>query len=197
MRGYGSDKRLPKEPDLTIEEADIYVIVGLALGMTHDQVGAWVCTLDYPNGITGRTVRNWNERKQPVYDRIRMRIVEKFNQAKEEFRQITRDEVKQELEALRHKAVTVRSRVLDHALKNSSDTAALSLGDRAAADLLDRDLGKAAQFHMVAGEVNHNHRIWGVPQPAALLEAQERDMADSEDLLSKLPADLVDAEIVQ
>lgn len=202
MRGYGKEAREKEEAAarqaaMTPDEADLQVIAALALGMTEDQAGAFVCTVLYPNGITGRTVRNWKNRKPVLYERNIVRIASRWNQAKEEFRQITRDELRVEIEKLRSKAVRVKGKALDHALLNDNDTAALALGNNAATDILDRDLGKATQPHRVDGEMVHTLRIWGSPQPAALLEQQDRDMIDAEDLLKELPGDVMEAEVVQ
>lgn len=197
MRSYGSERQ--KSGNEIFTEDDMYIIVGIATGMTHEQAGEFLATVRYPNGVSGRCVRNWQAAKREIYDRAILRIASRWKQLAEEFRQITRDELRGELEKLRHKAVRVKDKVLDHALTNASDTAALTLGDRAADSLIDRDLGRAAQTHRLEGKatVEHNLRIWGMPQPAGRLAAQDRDMEDSDDLLASVPAEVLEAEVVQ
>lgn len=193
MRGYGSGKGGPKP----LDETDIQIIAALSLGMTHEQAGAFVATVQFPHGVTGRTVRNRMAEKSELYDRNVLKIASRFTAAKEEFRQITRAELKSALEGMRHKAAVVKDKVLDHALANPSDTAALSLGEKAAESIIDRDLGRPKQVHEVSGEIEHNLRVWGHPQPAALLERQDRDMEESAKLLTALPGDVFEAEVVQ
>lgn len=192
MHRYGSHNK-PKEPEIT--EEDLYVIVGLALGMTHEQTGQFVCTLKFPTGITGRCVRNWlGGEKSELYARAIRKISTRWADAKEEFRKLTQAELRGEIERLRHKAIRVKETALDHALQNPNDTTAVSVGDKAADRLIDRDLGRATNVHKIEGELTHKHQIWGAAQPRALLESQERDIADSDDLLTSL--DIVEAEVL-
>jgi hypothetical protein len=178
------------------DELDVLLLAGLALGMTQEKAGKWAATPQFRDGVSDRTVRNRLEATAPTSERLLMKLSEAFRRKEEAFEELTRDAYKKKLETLRDKAYKVKERALDNALDSVNDTEALALGVKVADGVEDRDLGKASQVHKHEGSVIQNHVFWN-PQPVRALAEQEVDMLNSSRLLAALPADAIEAEVVQ
>lgn len=175
-----------------LDEIDFQIIVGLCLRKTQAEVGAWVSTPEKPAGISERTVRNRIEQKQVAYDRLRAHFGASLNQQRIEFEAITKQEYREKLETLRAKSVAVKELALDSALSGGS----LELGVKVADSIEDREFGKASQVHKHEGDVNVSHQVVWKPQDVRMLIRQERDIADSDDLLKFLPGEVLEGELV-
>jgi hypothetical protein len=181
--------------DKVFDEADVLIIVGRALGKTHEGVGKWVSTPTFATGVSEKTVRNRINDMGDAFDRLIGRISLEFSKRDTEFEQITKERYREKLAELRGKAVRVKEKALDHAIINDTDTDALSLGVKVADSLEDRDLGKATQVHKVNSD--HRHILMFNPQPVRKLIAQEVDMDDSRKLLESLGDDVLEAEVIE
>lgn len=186
---------MAKREELTFDELDVQIIAGLSLGMTQQATAKWVCTPDYPTGVTDRTVRNRLADKQIAFERLILHIARAFSRKEEEFEALTKEKYRERLERLRSKSVRVKELALDNALQSPNAVDSLALGVKVAESIEDRDFGKAKQVVEHDGDVNHNYILWTGVTPRQL-EAHQVDMDDSEDLLKALPGDVMDAEVV-
>lgn len=178
-----------------LDETDCQLISALALGMSQEEAGEWVRTPLHPNGISDRSIRNRMQDLPEIYERCIVKISEAFRRNKQEFEQITRQQFREKLEKLRDKSVRVKETALDQALSNPTSAEFLGLGVKVADSIEDRDFGKAKQ--VLSGEFHstHEHFVWTSQTKAELL-AQERDILESQKLLSSAPPDAIEAEVV-
>ena len=179
-----------------LDEIDLQIIVALCLGMNQESAGNWICTPDCPSGVSERTVRNRIARNRAAYDRLRQRLGEAFHRKEVEIEALSKDKYREKLADLRSKGFRVKEIALDQAIANPYHTDFLTLGVKVADSVEDRDFGKAKQIHEHEGDVNVNHRIWGKPQPAEVLAAQDADIASSQRLLAAVSADVLEGELV-
>lgn len=188
---------MPKRDDEKfLDELDVLIVAGLCLGMTQEAVGNWACTPTFPAGVSERTVRNRVAEHRETFDRLLFRVGLSFQRKQEEFEELTKAQYREKLAKLRSKGLRVKELGLDAAISNPTSVEHLNLGAKIAESLEDRDLGKATQVIDTSGEVRHDHYIWTSESPAELME-QERDMIESRKLLSAVPADVIEAELVQ
>lgn len=179
-----------------LDEVDFQVIYARSIGMTWDEAGRFVQTVGHPNGITEKTCRNRYKDNQLAFDRLISKFSGPIRAQMEEFKAITKDEYREKLAAMRAKGAKTKELALDYAISNPTDATALTLGVKVADSLEDREFGKASQVHKVSGEHTVNHLVFN-PQPVRQLAAQEVDMLNSKRLLDALPADVLEAEVVE
>jgi hypothetical protein len=165
--------------DIGPNERDTQIAIALAFGLSQEDTGKRVCTIDFPSGVTPRTVYNRVKTNGGYIDSVIKFVRTLRGEREQEVKQLNKTNVKAELETLLGEAVATLRK-------------ALAEGDvKAASEVLDRVLGKSSQVHKHEGDVNVNHRVW---QPERALVAQERDMLASNDLLLALPAETLEAE---
>lgn len=175
-----------------LDEADFQIIVALAIGMDQVSAGKWVCTADFPDGMSDRSVRNREARNKPAYDRLKVKIGSALHAQRSEFEELTKEKYREQFARLRAKGLAVKEKALDAALISDEH---LALGVKVAESVEDRDFGKAKQVMENVGDVNHHHFVW-TPQTREQLMAQERDMIGSDDLLRALPGEVLEGEVV-
>lgn len=175
-----------------LDEADFQLIVALAIGMNQVDAGKWVCTAEFPAGMSDRSVRNRLAAKKAAYDSLKVKIGSALHAQRAEFEALTKEKYLEQFSRLRAKGLAVKEKALDAALVSDE---MLALGVKVAESVEDRDLGKAKQVMENVGDVNHHHFVW-TPQTAKQLLAQEHDMIDSDDLLKALPGDVLEAEVL-
>lgn len=178
-----------------LDETDVLIIAGICLGMTQETAGEFAVSVQHPQGVSQRTVRNRRDDKPDIYDRLISRISVAFARQREEFEDLTKAQFREKLDRLRHKSVRVKEIVLDQAIQNPTAAEFLALGLKAADGVEDRDFGKAKQVVDHSGDVNHNVFVWTSETREQLL-AQERDMLASDGLLKMLPGEVLEAELV-
>lgn len=187
-----SDKLLPNE---VFDEAEVLVAAGLGLGMNQEDVGRWAITAQYPNGVSGRSVRTWISGKPDAFERLITRIKGAVAREHQEFADLTREQYRERLLKLRHKSVRVKEQALDAAIENPTDPQFLAIGVRVAEGIENRDLGMAKQLLEVGGNVSHDHFLFTAQTRAELL-TQELEIEASQKLLSSLPSDVIEAEVL-
>jgi hypothetical protein len=175
-----------------LDEADFQLIVALAIGMNQIDAGKWVCTPDFPDGMSDRSVRNRESKKKASYDWLKVKIGSALQAKRAEFEELTKEKYREQFARLRAKGLAVKEKALDAALVSDE---MLPLGVKVAESVEDRDFGKAKQVMESVGDVNHHLYVW-TPQTPQQLLAQEHDMLDSDELLKALPGDVLEAELV-
>lgn len=174
-----------------LDEVDLLVIVGISTGMTQEQAGAWVCTPSLPTGITPRAIRARMQAKKAHYERLITQITGRIRQTQQQFEDITKEQYKAKLEKLRSKGIQAKEKALDAGIDGTGD---LALAVKVADSIEDRDFGKVSQVHKHEGAVDVNHKmVW---QPERVLIQQEHDIQDSARLLSGLPSEVLEAEVL-
>lgn len=179
------------------DEADVLVIAGLALGMTQEAIGNWVCTPMFPAGFSERTVRNRLSENREAYDRLVLRLASAFRRKEEEFEDLTKEKYKEKLAKLRGQRFRVQELALTQGIENPVDSNVLGLAVRVAQNLDDRDFGKAKQVIEGTGGFEHNHNVIWTSQTREDLVQQELDIRESRRLLNALPDGVIEAEIVR
>lgn len=182
-------------PEVVLDESEVLVIAALALNMGQEEAGRFAISAAYPSGISGRSVRKWIEAKPDLFERLILRIKGVVAREHQEFAELTREQYRERLQKLRHKSVRVKELGLDAAINNPTDIAALSLGVKIADGVENRDLGMAKQHVEVGGNVNHDHFLFTAQTKAELL-AQEAEIESSRLLLSGLPTEVYEAEVL-
>lgn len=182
-------------PETVLDESEVLVIAALALGMGQEDAGRFAISAAYPAGISGRSVRKWMEAKPDLFERLIRNIKGVVAREHREFADMTRQQFREKLQKLRSKSAAVTEKVLDAALDNATDVQFLSLGLKAAQNIEDRDLGKAKQMVGYDGNVTVDHFVTTRHTQQDLLE-QENDIEASQNLLSGLPAEVFEAEVV-
>jgi len=175
-----------------LDEADFQIIAALALGMDQVSAGKWVCTSEFPQGISDRSVRNREARNKPAYDRLKVKIGSALHAQRAEFEDMTKEKYREQFARLRSKGLAVKEKALDAALVSDEH---LALGVKVAESVENRDFGMAKQVVENSGDVNHHLNVW-TPQTRDQLMSQERDMLASDDLLRALPGEVLEGEVV-
>jgi hypothetical protein len=166
--------------DVGPNERDAQIAIGLAFGLSREETGRRVCTSEFPSGVTERTVYNRVKTNGKFIDDV-IKFVRSLRDEREtEIKQLDKKSVRAELETLLGSAVgTLRK--------------ALTEGDvKAAIEVLDRNLGKATQVHKHEGDVLVNHTV-----TIRQIIDQSQDALESQRLLGSLPAEVLEAEIVE
>ena len=187
--GKATDERI-------FDELDCQIIAGLGLGMTQEAVGNWVCTPEFPAGVSERTVRNRIAANRDAYDRCLFRVGTAFKKKQEEFEDLTKQQYREKLAKLRSKGLRVKEQALDTALQNPLSPELLGLGVKVAESIENRDFGNAKQVVETYAEGRVDHFVWTSDTRQQLI-AQERDMFAAEMLLKALPGDVLEAELVE
>lgn len=149
--------------------------------MTKIDAAKKVMTVEFPNGISERTITNRRDKNPDFYTRYTLLIATAFREANP-IAAISKEKALAEMEGLLGAAFsTVRV-----ALANNDIQAALRV--------IDQFVPKPGQKLEISGGFNVDHRmIW---QPERKLIQQERDMDASDSLLSALPEHVIEAELV-
>lgn len=168
---------------MTFDERDVQIAICKAFGFTDKQTALRIRTLEFPAGISERTVQNRLAASKLAFAEVSKYIAEIRRELDIDAKVVTKQTVRAELELLLGDAVaTIRAALKDQDVK-------------AAEAVLDRVLGKPSQVHKHEGDVNVNHTmVW---QGRKELLEQEQDMLDSEKLLSAAPSDVLEAEVVE
>lgn len=169
------------------DETDILLILALALGKSREDAGRIA-------GIEEDVVAWRLDSKAEEYERVVARVAVPLNERKIEIETLTREQYAEKRGKLRGKALAVKELALDAAILNTGDLDALTLGNKVADAIEDRDFGKPKEVKEV--RARHELVVWN-PQPLRKLAREERDMLDSDDLLALLPADAIEAEVVE
>lgn len=175
-------------PHRELDEVDFQIIIQLCLGKSQDAAGDWVCTPEFPAGISGRTVRKRIDIKRAAYDRLRERIGPALQKKQEEFEEVTKQHYLEKLGRLRSKGYLVKEKALDNAINGQGD---MALGVKVADGIEDRDFGRVSQVHKLEGGFNVNHTVTHLPARTVIELA--RALEDSRQLLPA-PQSVIDAE---
>lgn len=177
---------------MPFDETDILLIVALALGRTQGDAGKFAATLDHPQGISERSVRERIKKDPDAYERLTSLISSEVTyKTQVEIEELTKEKYVEKRGKLRGKALVVKEMALNAAILRSSDIDALTLGNRVADAIEDRDFGKAKEIKEV--NTRADVVVWHA-EKVSKLTRDELEMRESADLLKMLPSGVIDAE---
>jgi hypothetical protein len=174
---------------------DCLLIVGLALGKTQEQAGAWAVDASHPQGLTARSVRTRMKEKAEAYEAIIPRVKAEVDRIRtiacDEVKDLTAKEFMRENERALGLAAAVRRRILEQGV-TSFDPEILALAGKTASEVTDRQLGKPKQQISVD---RSNVILVFNPIPLQQAKREEIDTIESKLLLREWLPDLDGAEI--
>lgn len=172
---------MPKETPQP-DELDWQIAIYLSTGMTKAEAASHVLTADYPSGISERTITNRRDKNPEFFNRYTLLIASAFRE-KNPAAHISRDKAEAEMESLLGAAFSA----VRVALANNDTQAALRV--------IDQFVRKPPAGLEISGGVTVGHKmIWN---PKEHLIRQERAIEDSDRLLTALPDDVIEGEVVQ
>ena len=169
------------------DETDILLIIALALGKSQEDAAVFA-------GISDEACRVLLDTRSAAYAVILSTITEELRLRVSAAEDLTREQYVGKRGKLRGKASVVKELALNAAIQHPSDIDALTLGNKVADAIEDRDFGKPKEIKEV--RERRDIVVWN-PQPLSRLTREERDILDAEDLLLLLPADAIEAEVVE
>lgn len=178
---------MPPQAETGPNVRDFQIAVCRAFGMTIEDTATAISTAEFPTGMSSRTVSSRLKSANSHFIAEIVKWVSSLRRAQAlDVKEVTIDTIRDEI----RKDLGQSLAVVKAAIKNGDTDLAVWH--------IEQVIGRASQTHRVSGSVDVNHaHFW---RPESVFAQQERDLADSRNLLpapsEELSGEIQDAELV-